>query len=152
VCVSREGLSSISQDFRFCHRRSVDFGLPEDPRVDAGMVRLQSFGEDVRCVAQARTVREQHDAVDVVQSLGDPVVESQIFGRALPFFTQFVAVVQVMQEMMRIVGSDCFSVLIRRKVDPVELRAVMVYQDDNVDRTRFGCCRRALGIVGRNSR
>jgi hypothetical protein len=126
LCVSREGLSSVCQDFRFCHCGSVDFGLPNNPGVDARMVRFQPFGEDVRCVAQAGAVGEQHDAVDVVQGLRNPVVESQIFSRALPFFTQFVAVVQVMQEMMRIVGNNCFSVLIRRKVDPVELGAVMV--------------------------
>jgi hypothetical protein len=64
----------------------------------------------------------------------------------------FVAVVQVMQKMMRIVGSDRVSALVRRKVDPVELRAVMVDQGDNVDGARFGYCRRAVGIVGRNSR
>jgi len=58
---------------------------------------------------------------------------------------------QVMQKMMRIVGSHCFGALIRRKVDPVELRAVMVDQGDNVDRGRFGCCRRAIRVVGRNS-
>ena len=81
---------------------------------------------------------EQHDAVDVAQSLSDPVVERQIFRSALPLFTRFVAVVQVMQKMMRIVGRDCFAMLIRRKVDAVELRAVMVDQGDNVDRGRFG--------------
>ena len=95
---------------------------------------------------------EQHDAINIAQSLGDPVVKRQIFRRALPLFTRFAAVVQVMQEMMRIVGSDCFGPLIRRKLDPVELRAVMVDQDDNVDRARLGCSRRAVGIVGGDSR
>ena len=66
--------------------------------------------------------------------------------------TSFVAVVQVMQEMMRIVGDDHVGALIRRKVNPVELRAVVVDQGDNVDRGRPGRCRRAVGIVGRNSR
>ena len=42
----------------------------------------------------------------------DHVVERQIFGRALPLFARFVPVMQVMQEMMWIVGGDCFGFLI----------------------------------------
>ena len=55
---------------------------------------------------------EQHDTVGLPQCLGDLIVERQIFRRALPVFTQFVAMVQVMQEMMRIVRPDRFGTLI----------------------------------------
>ena len=55
---------------------------------------------------------KQHDPVGLAQSLGDPIVECQIFGRPLPTFAQLVAVVQVMQEMIRIVGLDRFGRLI----------------------------------------
>jgi hypothetical protein len=46
---------------------------------------------------------EQHDAVRLAQSLCNPIVECQVLRRALPMFAQFVAVVQMMQEVMRIV-------------------------------------------------
>ena len=55
---------------------------------------------------------KQHNAIGLAQSLGDPVVERQVFRRALAMFTLFVAVVQVMQEIMWIVGSGYFATLI----------------------------------------
>ena len=144
--VSRQGLSSICEDFPFRHLRSNDFRLPDDPRADVGTAPLQPLGQDLHCIAQARAVAKKHDAVGLVQSLGNSVIECQILRRALPMFAQFVAVVEMMREMMRIVRPDCFGeALIRRKIDPVQLRAVMVEQGDDVDRNRFGCRRRAVG-------
>jgi hypothetical protein len=96
LCISRQGLSSVCKDLRFGHCRSVDFGLPNDPCVDAGVVFLQPFAQNLRCVARTRAMGEQHNAVGLAQSLGDPVVERQVFRRALPMLAQFIGVVQVM--------------------------------------------------------
>ncbi len=57
-------------------------------------------------------MREQHDTVGVAQRLGDPVVERQVLRCALPLFALLIAVVQVMQEMMRIVRLERFAMLI----------------------------------------
>jgi hypothetical protein len=89
------------------------------------MLLLEPFSQDLRCVALARAMAKKHDTVGVAKCLGDPVVEREVFGRPLPMFAQLVAVVQMMQEMMRIVGLDRFAMLIRGKVNAVQLRAVM---------------------------
>jgi hypothetical protein len=53
--------------------------------------------------------------------------------------------------MKWIVGLYCFGMLIRRKMDPVQLCAVMVYQRDDVHGVRFDGWRRPVGVLGRNS-
>ena len=55
---------------------------------------------------------KQHDPVGIAQSLGDPIVECQIFGRSLPTFAELVAVMNMMQEIIRVVGLDGFGRLI----------------------------------------
>src|ERR1700723_2233069 len=100
--VGRQGLSRVCNDLRFRHGGRVDGFLPDDPRIDVWMMLFQPFAQDRRCVALAGAVRKNHDAVSLAQRLGDLVVEGQVFRRALAMFAQFVAMVQVMQEMMRI--------------------------------------------------
>jgi hypothetical protein len=112
LCVRSESPSRISDNFPFRHGGRVDVGLPHDPRVDVGMMLLQPVRQDLRCVAQARAVRKQHDTAGIAQRLGDPVVERQVFRCALPLFALLIAVVQMMKEMMRILRLECFAMLI----------------------------------------
>ena len=150
-CTGGQGLSCVCDDFRFRHRGRVDVGLPDNSRVDAGMLLLEPFGQEsaMRCSSpvpwQRSTIRSASR-----KCLGDPVVEREVFGRPLPMFAQLVAVVQMMQEMMRIVGLDRFAMLIRGKVNAVQLRAVMINHRHDVHGIRFGRRRRAVRIFGRS--
>ena len=67
-------------------------------------------------------------------------------------FALFVTVVQVVQEVMRIVGRDRFAKLSRRKIGPVQLSTVMINQHHDIHGVWFGRRRRPIRILRLNSR
>jgi hypothetical protein len=69
--------------------------------VDPGVIFCQAREQKLQRIAHSLPVAEEHDAIGLTQRIGNAVVEGKIFRRALSTFVQLIAMVEVMQKMMR---------------------------------------------------
>jgi hypothetical protein len=103
-------------------------------------MRSQIFGEVMGGVALACAMTNHDDFAAQRHGVGDPRVVRGLFRRTLtPSFPRLILVLEMMQEVMRIVGSDdVFRSLIGHDIDMENLCPVMIDDDQEIWRDRIG--------------
>ena len=103
------------------------------------VMRSQVFGQVMRGVALTRSMADDDDFAAQRCCLGDLLEIGGLFRRPLALFPGLVLVHEVMQEVMRVVGSDdMLRYVIGRDIDLKDLRPMVIHDDQETWRSRAG--------------
>ena len=112
-------------------------------------MRSQIFGEVMGSVAFACAMTNHDNFAGQRHGVGDPRIIRGLFRRTLTSFPRLILMLEMMQEVMRIVGSDdVFSSLIGHDIDMENLRPMMIDDDQEVWRNRIGMGDGLSGVLG----
>ena len=103
------------------------------------MMRSQIFSEVMGSVAFARAMTNHNDFATQRHGGGDPPVIRGLLRRTLTSLPRLILMLEMMQEVMRIVGTDgVFRSLIRHYIDMENLCPMMIDDDQKIWRAWIG--------------